>query len=75
MNFDSPFIKIDFILLHDYNIYIIPVSSWLWIGAMFRLSEIMRKNFTYYKVKLNNEGDLNTHAIYSAKILPLLNPC
>lgn len=56
-------------------IYIIPVSSWLWIGAMFRLSEIMRKNFTYYKVKLNNEGDLNTHAIYSAKILPLLNPC
>lgn len=31
MNFDSPFIKIDFILLHDYNIYytsIIMIVDW-----------------------------------------------
>lgn len=74
MNFDSPFIKIDFILLHDYNIYytsIIMIVDWCNVSPFRNYEE----NFTYYKVKLNNEGDLNTHAIYSAKILPLLNPC
>lgn len=72
MNFDSPFIKIDFILLHDYNIYYHHDCG---LVQCFAFQKLWGKMLLYYKVKLNNKGDLNTHAIYSAKILPLLNPC